>query len=400
MTDCTTAVARTNAGPILAETYGDIQIADTELTCYGCEERLYFRRAHTRVVCGISGPVRACFCHFAPEGDTGTRTCGGGGGGGGGEGHKHKAAKHKLLTTPTMQFKTACAVCQTQVDVVVNPEPESSAMHEEHSWSKFKLDVAFVKKDTDQVVGCVEVFATHRVGTEKAAALTQANIAWCEVVADDVLNYTPGEPIAVIGCGLPLYTCAACRDQKERDAAIASRLARQNVLRHFHQTTNDWMKLQLSIKERMDLEKQAIATKLVNLLKDAKLTFLKEVKADASADEAAFPFPKRVKAEVSDTAVMGVVQGVFEPHNVVPFGKYAGRILSDVLEDDFGYVVWLAGFNRERDPFSNRPTAASTQHSSPALRAKARSLIQGHCYNCGESVEPTWKTWCRSCYRV
>jgi uncharacterized protein (DUF3820 family) len=40
------------------------------------------------------------------------------------------------------------------------------------------------------------------------------------------------------------------------------------------------------------------------------------------------------------------------PANIVPFGKYKGRLIEEVLVDDPGYLQWLAGQVWFRDKFA------------------------------------------------
>jgi uncharacterized protein (DUF3820 family) len=41
-----------------------------------------------------------------------------------------------------------------------------------------------------------------------------------------------------------------------------------------------------------------------------------------------------------------------QPSNIVPFGKYKGRLIEEVLVDDPGYLQWLAGQEWFRSKFA------------------------------------------------
>lgn len=390
---CSTGVAKTPSGPVQAEHF-DASKRSVELTCYDCNSQLYFRTAHTRMICGVSTPVRACFCHMPRPGEAEHTGCRGGG-----EGTLHRAAKHKIQMNPTMQFITNCEQCQTVVQIEVNPSPCNTQVVLECAFKQYRLDVGFVDAQSSAVVGCIEVYASHHLSMDKITALTDANLAWCEVDANDVLDADLTQPVRVIGCGLPNFLCAPCRDTAERRAHEQQVEARKSAITKFHREAESWKELAKTMEIRVNDERKAIVNKLVQLLSEENLTFFKVSTTKKVGEFEFFPEPKRTKQNVSKAQIESVAASIPHTKFIIPFGKYASNTLQDVFDTDFGYIVWLAGFERRRVDGENRPTPARTPHTYERLRSLARELIQGFCFSCGASVQgPKWKTWCYECY--
>ena len=388
---CTPGVAKTPDGPVQAETFNAAE-QNVNLTCYDCNSQLYFRTGHTRMVCGVSVPVRACFCHSPRVGNLEHTGCNG-------ESALHLAAKHKIQMNPTMQFATECSTCKTLVLIGVNPAPDCTRVMLEFAFQRYRLDVAFVDTQTNEVVGCVEVFVSHRVDNDKVRALTSANLPWCEVDANHVLNAQVGNPLTVIGCGLPHFVCASCRDRAQQEKHEREVQARALAISQFNQNFETWKELFKTLQAKVDEEKRVIMTRLVQLIGDEKLMFLKTSDTSTEGDTEFFPEPKRMRTEVSQEQIQAVVESISQPELIIPFGKYAGSTLQNVLRIDFGYIVWLAGFERTRENGKSRPTCARVQHTNVRLRSLARKAIEGYCFRCGDAIQgPSWRTWCRDCY--
>ena len=93
----------------------------------------------------------------------------------------HRAAKQMLLNGK-FYFSIRCGHCTKILPIKFEGE-----CREEVSYNKYRLDVAYMNKDT--VVGGVEILHSSRVSDEKVRFLDK-NLPWCEVKAENVLKST------------------------------------------------------------------------------------------------------------------------------------------------------------------------------------------------------------------
>jgi DNA repair exonuclease SbcCD ATPase subunit len=93
----------------------------------------------------------------------------------------HRAAKQSLLAGK-FHFSIRCGHCTKIIPIKFEGE-----CREEVSYNKYRLDVAYMNKDT--VVGGVEILHSSRVSDKKVRFLDK-NIPWCEVKAEKVLKST------------------------------------------------------------------------------------------------------------------------------------------------------------------------------------------------------------------
>ena len=178
---------------------GPIKASDGKLaTCYECGERVTGVNGHTRMRNGIKQRVRAHFRHTAESSCTG-------------ESWQHKAAKH-IIATKSFTWRVQCTGCSNSFEV----EIEGTAAQEQY-WAPYHLDVGY--SVNSHVTGAVEVFYTHQVDEHKCAHMTNSNLAWVEVSANEVLSSTD-RSVQVIRAAKSL--CLQCTEKVKQAKAMTA----------------------------------------------------------------------------------------------------------------------------------------------------------------------------------
>jgi hypothetical protein len=356
-------VARTVHGPVLGEADGT--------TCYGCGGKLAWRVPHLRSRNGIGFPVTGHFMHVSCLG-----TCTN-------ESVEHAAAKDKVMKSPPL-FLFTCGSCSVDYEVVVRAS--GSAPVVEHPWShagqQYRIDVAFVRDDV--TTGAVEILHSHKISSEKARALTVADVAWVEVAADDVLRAKEYDPVRALRCAA--QRCTQCEEQKR-------------------EMENQDAKLRVEAEARAEV---VLATKLPALANHERMMRW-EQEADRKLWVTVREAVEKVLRERGVDTTEKAIDDVFHKSEVVAaggivfcHGKHKGEVLSDVWEYDKIYVRWLAGYTGNRE--GKYPQKIDGERASRVRGfitheiEAAREILKGHCYLCFQEVDQPWKNWCGGCF--
>ena len=358
-------VARTIHGPVLGE-------AD-DTTCYGCGGKLAWRVPHERSRNGIAFPVVGHFMHVSCEGSCTNESV------------EHAAAKDMIMKcTPRVLFK--CGSCSTDYEVVVRANGSEPVA--EHPWShdgqQYRLDVAFVQDG--MTTGAVEILHSHKVSSEKARALTIADVAWVELAAGDVLRAKRDEPVRALRCAV--QRCTQCEENK-------TAIEKNNA------------KLRAEAEARAEV---LLATRLPALANHEQ-RMCWEQRADRELWKTVREVVEKVLHERGVTTTNDSIDDVVEKSEVVAtggivlcHGKHRGEVLNDVWESDQPYVRWLAGYTGNRE---GKYPEKVTAERNPLARGfvmleveAAREILKGHCYLCFQEVDQPWKSWCRRCFHV
>jgi hypothetical protein len=91
---------------------------------------------------------------------------------------------------------------------------------------------------------------------------------------------------------------------------------------------------------------------------------------------------------------------------ILKFGKYKGRTLLSVKEEDWPYLLWLAGYNwgrmDDRGRAEKRVAGIGTNFITNEIETEAKNMTQGSCLNCQNDIsdfdKQPWRTWCKTCY--
>ncbi len=181
--------------------------------CVQCGGRMALKAEHIRrrkrngIV--LESKVRTHFMHTAGRPDTCTN-----------ESIEHKVAKNIVkVQRPVVFFR--CTGCERDMEIDYTCEGRAVGREEEPLTRAFRLDVGFV--DEGAVVGAVEVYKTHRISDEKAAALTGRGVAWVEVSAKSIIEASDSPaPVRALRCARDL--CAECeareKEVRERDERL------------------------------------------------------------------------------------------------------------------------------------------------------------------------------------
>lgn len=216
---CRIRYARSPSGPIAAHNTRD-RSDFKDLTCYGCNEPLYYRRDHKRTNNGITFYVKACFTHGPGTGCTRE--------GGNNETYYHRAAKDEVVHNKLIRFMSHCVLCKKRFNVDVRKNVTHTAI--EWRWQNFIIDVALFDEN-DIFIGAVEVYHTHAINTEKREALSKAGIAWVEVAAISILDTLTNETteIDIMDCAMSRLRCWECETNchKEEETMRAAYNLRQ-----------------------------------------------------------------------------------------------------------------------------------------------------------------------------
>ena len=346
--------------------------AKSDLVCYECSSRLFYRSAHVRTRCGITFPVKGHFCHQPHS------KCSG-------ESYVHAAAKHAVQAhAHKMTFVHTCNECQRQCSVEVCPPLATAAC--EVSFDDYRADVGFLSSD-GSLQGIVEILVSHEMGPDKRKRCTDLGLAWCEVKADDVLQATHTESfiIPVFACALSTGRCMPCL------TALADK-ERRRVQQELHQT---WTRA-LGVAEE-----EAVALKVMKDLQaelETARKFLADNKESLETTRAAVTAAKRELSDVQWTAK--------DPKGLLTFGKHRGAHIQTVWShlEDKRYIVFLAGYSGRVDLFEkDRAERHDMRHTIPShIADRAQAILQGLCKRCFEKHEEqvAYRVWCLPCYRA
>jgi len=387
-----------------------------DTVCYSCQSPIYYKRAHKRRRNGVDIDVTAHFAHKPGS------TCNG-------ESVEHLAAKDALVKhAHKWRFVSKCHTCSnlTQIHVIDGPV----RLEEEVKWNKFILDVGVLDIDGN-VTGAFEVLKTHAVPLEKATALTDGGLAWCELRADDVLSMT-NEEIVCTQSGAPLL-CSACetvrnnllakvicnRITKEIETATDARMAAaqsdlidtfiHRQIDPFGLTTDQVQSIITHFKVGGPLDYKCLtaitgftppadALTKVRTKWNRMVATLKLSLRDSPLKFAAQQLNQKI-VDASDKQfgvddVVAVTSA--HPNDVIRFGKYSGSTFEQVAELDIKYIRYLARWTGDRDLESNKPAVWSHPHGE--FQQRARLALRGHCLNCFNGTLVDWKHWCSKCY--
>ena len=355
-------------GPVCSET--------EEVTCYGCKNKLVWRKSHKRKKNGVSFEVKGHFMHVSPRPHYCTN-----------ESIQHAAAKDKVVRL-CPEFTFRCGCCKKDCAVDVYGGNKNTAMRvEEHTWNhdkkQYRLDVALIHEGG--TLGAVEVMHSHKIGEDKARALTVADVAWVEVLADDVLSANDTDPVRVLRCAH--QRCGECQERIKD-------IERQNL------------KTRAEEKARVESEAAAILPSLAS--HEQKVRWKVEGERDLwkTVRETLEKVLRERGVETTANTLDTVLQKVSHISGGERFfyhGKYNGESLRKILSTDPGYIRWLAGYGKGEKSYNNKP---KTDQAHPISRGftidqvkAAQELLKRHCLLCFTYVPEKWKHWCGSCYR-
>jgi hypothetical protein len=105
-------------------------------------------------------------------------------------------------------------------------------------------------------------------------------------------------------------------------------------------------------------------------------------------------------------AVYEHVDDMLEGALVLRFGKHKGRTMSSIQEDDWPYLLWLAGYNfgsmDDRGRAERRVAGRGANYITTDIETEAKKMVQGLCFNCQDEIfdyaTHPWKTWCSRCF--
>ena len=401
-------VAKTKHGPVFNED-GE----STGKTCYVCGHSMHWVRQFERKVNGIKTTVTGHFRHTKRPADA--PQCNP-------ESAEHLAAKHAIAVYNDWTFSVKCCgqkiggspegcAGDGRIAIDVGRGDDTVRAQEECAFLRFKLDVGFVQKQNDKVVGAVEIKKTHAIDNEKRDELTQSGIAWIEVQAQRVLDACRATPrcVSLKGLRCAALQCDVCKREdeelfkmlelaKQEEEAIAERaiaralLKRSNLQQRMIAAAPDvaqlkhatafWTRCCYEAEKYMEREMEEEELKQhASLLADATL-----------AEEA----QKQLEKEYEEAVNKGDLR--------LTFGKHKGTPMTYVLEEDPSYVRWVARWSGFRNRKTNKPAdsdcdvQAIVQPGGPEMQKRARELLKGKCLLCLEDSGADWKNWCAACY--
>lgn len=366
--------ARSCTGPISNQ---DAQ----NLTCYGCNEPLSFVKAHQSTRNGIKHNVNSFYRHRA-----GSRAhCSS-------ETLAHKAAKHALYShKEKWKFYSHCGMCHNMIRIEMCNHDDT--FDQEVTWKQYKLDIGI--KREEHIIGAIEVLVTHASTAEKLCDLTDDDIAWCEVHAHRVLDAVEKNTFEVEVAKCAVQICDHCiekekkRVMQELDRELMRSAEDANMLRRKRQciiekATLQWRQMTPTESHNDDQKKWISLTQSVQEAVAKKAAELGLYAEDASAH----------------------ANDILYGQQILKFGKHKGRTLSSVQEDDWPYLLWLAGYNFGRMDDRGKPerriAGNGTNFITSEIETEAKDIIQGLCFNCQNDIydfdQQPWRTWCKRCY--
>lgn len=373
------------SGLVFADTY---KSSTSSPTCLSCSASLTVVKAHKRTRNGVRFQVRAFFRH--PVNHENANCCN--------ESIDHKAAKRAAVQfKDKLRYSYKCVDCSALTPIHL----EGEMYEEEIAWNaSFRLDVG-IRSNDGAVVGAVEIYHTHAISNEKARAMTDAGLAWCEVTSKRVLDAVRTGTYSVVVLRCAYDTCAACiektrkaeldRLDQELDLSIKCLKEetefRKNVI---ERAGNDWRKLQpykthCADKEKAESEWQQLVSDTMRYV------------SDRASQLGISDLPE------TDDLAHDLLSNV----PVLTFGQYKGHTVDRVSEMDWKYTLWLAGWNfgrmDENGRAEKRRRHQSVEYITKEIQTVAKEVIEGRCFRCEEDIpewdQCKWKTWCTECYR-
>ena len=362
-----------------------------QVVCYGCKRPLDRVKTHKRSRLGTTFTVRAFYRHRV---DMNSHACGSG------ETMHHIAAKDAVVKyMAKLKYYYVCKDCKTHVYLQIPMESEYVA-HEEVPWrcpkgENYRLDVAVLNSD-GTIIGAIEVLSTHGIGEKKSTALSNANLAWCEVTAKRVLDAVQDNTwtVQVIQCGFDI--CCECVEKIRSDEFArldierSAQLCRDATLKDRRkqiiiQTRKVWSKLNPIKLEPEDEKWMRIRARvLANIVKEFADT-------DTCTDEEAI--------------CTEVIERLDNPSIILTFGKHRMRTIQEVADIDWQYLLWLAGYNFGRLDVNCKPIprkdGPGVNFITTEIEQEARTLTKNKCIRCGDQIllSESWKRVCRDCYK-
>jgi hypothetical protein len=134
--------------------------------------------------------------------------------------------KEELSHTNTLSIARVCTTKQDLEHIAIAPFWTCSHMLVEKDWLKgfnkaeteYRMkrigipDVALLDRDTDKVIGLVEVLYTSKMSNTKISMLNKSEIPWVETKAEDVMGWTGADPLIAYRSSEPDWQCNACKD--------------------------------------------------------------------------------------------------------------------------------------------------------------------------------------------
>jgi hypothetical protein len=423
-------------------------------TCYGCKQALEHVRSHKRSRLGTTFDVRSFYRHKSSASSHGCGAV---------ESMHHKAAKDGAIKyKDSLRYHYVCKGCNTEVPLKI-PLTESCTAREEITWhcprdDRYQLDVGFVNQ-SGAIVGAVEIYHKHEIGSKKASALTLGNMDWCEVTAKRILDAIQQKKwnVKVVQCGLDV--CCDCVERLRReefdrlDKVLADEMLRRSVIHSQRkqvvaQAKEDWFKLK-GIQDDEEASKcvqcgSDVCCDCVERLRREEFDRLDKVLADemlrrsvihsqrkqvvAQAKEDWFKLKGipddeedikwtnlkfRVLHEIIEKAkeygfdidsdeVSNEIENRCESlSTTLTFGKYKTHTVEEVAENDWPYTLWLAGHDFGRltekcKPFLRRADGPGVSFITQHIEEAAKAIIKGRCFGCSGDIEDP-KPWKHVC---
>lgn len=409
--------------------------------CYDCNEELIYVNQYKRVLNGISHDVSEYYRHKSEN----SNCCN--------ESITHKAAKHAIISkSEKFNYYFICIQCCGKHNILI----DKTNLKEEQVWKKYRLDIG-AQDNLGNISSAIEICYSHPISDEKAKDLTNSNIAWVEVSANDILMSETGE-INVLRCATNI--CYTCQDnirqtrEKELDQNLEeyrkteeSRINDKNKL--IKDTEELWYRThqEINFKFCEDCSKNGICENCEKMIKEDTVSKCRELlkqnyvvdktinhlrgEVCRKAEEEFWNYtPNKTQKEIDrkwailNQEVLYVVRvkakelsldkdlaerqakEILEDNTIISFGKHKGSPLSLIAERDWSYLVRVAGFYTGQS-LNNKPVRRDkgdflSKYVSKELEQAALQEIKGRCYECSEyfdNDEPSWKTWCSKCYR-
>jgi hypothetical protein len=410
--------------------------------CYVCNAPIHAKKPHKRSRNGVEHTVRGHFAHNPGS------TCNG-------ESFEHLAAKDALVKhAHKCKFVSRCNTLGCTKDMEIHVVDATTRSVEEAKWGIYYLDVG-VFDETGTITGAFEVLHTHAVPKEKAEALTDCGISWCEVSTRDVLSALelPME-IVCSQSGAPLF-CQSCEETRAKveidakwaaidteiktlvetrsskeltrtvdvfirgqvDALVVDHKTKtgrsltstqiDSIEYHF-KTPSRWGSIEYLDYECLNAITGFVATGSASLEVRTKWKKMVATIKTAVRNSPLKYAMQQLNQDIIDAIEVGsntqmtgeLVATVdhlssSEPKDVILFGKYTGMTFDQVADHNMKYVKYLARWTGKRGD-DNKPEVWSHPHGE--FQDRARKALTGLCLECYNGTLSDWKHWCAGCY--
>ena len=384
------------------------------VTCYGCNAPMDYVKGHKRKRMGLEFDVKPFYRHRGKTTHPSVNRCGAP------ESLQHKAAKHAVVKYANkLQYHFVCEECKAQVRLKFTTQSECE-YKEEVAWvcprgKSYKLDVGIVSLD-GTVLGGVEVYYKHEIGTVKRDALCDGNLAWCEVTAKRVLDAVEHTTwtVQVHSCGFDV--CCNCVEKlrtsefRRLDNELVANVSKQRNTHSarcsiLEQARRDWSMLQGTLNEESggyDSDEVIIlpsSTPKRRILSEEdkwKRLRLRVLRALVSESSDYVDDNKEISDEIDDAMDN-------ECRVLIPFGKHKMRSVKEVADLDWKYLLWLAGYDHGHLDEKGRPRIRKddkyAKWITKDVEQAAKKLTIGCCIKCQVSInQEPWKRLCIDCF--